>query len=146
VLERTRLDPKILKGYEMRNSNGKRNWLGLLIVCVALGAGAVLLPLLSSAKSRSAATTSISVVNNSSREIRHLYLAAADQDNWGPDQLNETVLRTGDSFVLNNVTCSGGQVKVVSEDKDGCFLSTVVSCATDAAWTITNDATPNCGN
>jgi hypothetical protein len=129
----------------MRNSDGKRNWFGLLIVCVALGAGAILLPLLSSAKSR-AATTSISVVNNSSREIRHLYLSPTDQDNWGPDQLNETVLRTGDSFVLNNVTCNGGQVKVVSEDKDGCFLSTVVSCATDAAWTITNDATPNCGN
>jgi hypothetical protein len=129
----------------MRNSDGKRNWLGLLIVCIALGAVAVLLPLLSSAKSR-AATTSIRVVNNSSWEIRHLYLSPADQDNWGPDQLNETVLRTGDSFVLNNATCNGGQVKVVSEDKDGCFLSSVVSCATDAAWTITNDATPNCGN
>lgn len=129
----------------MRNSDGTRKRFGLLIVCVALVVGAVLLPLLSSAKSRPAAT-SLRVVNNSSWEIHHLYLSAVDQDNWGPDQLNETVLRTGDSFVLNNVSCSGSQVKVISEDKDGCFLSAVASCAADATWTISNEATPNCGN
>src|SRR5207248_1277515 len=78
--KRARPVTTLLKGYEMRNSNGKRKWLGLLIVCVALGAGAVLLPLLSSAKAQPAATISVRVVNNSAWEIRHLYLSPADQD------------------------------------------------------------------
>ena len=38
------------------------------------------LPLLSSARARSA---SVNVANNSSREIIHIYLAHADQDDWG---------------------------------------------------------------
>jgi hypothetical protein len=129
----------------MRNSVGKLKRLGLIIVCIAVAA-AVLLPLLSNARSRPV-TSSITVVNSSSWEIRHLYLSAADQDNWGPDQLSDgTVLHTGDSYVLNNVSCDAGQIKVVSEDKNGCFLSAVVSCTADATWTITNNATPNCGN
>ncbi len=129
----------------MRNLLSQLKRLSLLINCGAIAA-ALLLPLLSSATPRPAAPISIRVANNSSWEIRHLYLSPADHDSWGPDQLNETVLRTGDSFVLNNVACNGGQVKVISEDKNGCFLSTVVACAADATWTITNDATPDCGN
>src|ERR1044072_9149280 len=36
----------------------------------------------------SALTLTITVNNNSSREIRHLYLSPANNDNWGPDQLD----------------------------------------------------------
>lgn len=128
----------------MRNSDGKRKRFGLLLICAAT-LSAVSLPLWSSARSQPV-TTAITVVNNSHWEIHHLYLSPVEQDNWGPDQLNETILRTGDSFALHNVSCSGGQIKVISEDQGGCFLSVVVACATDATWTIADNATPDCGN
>lgn len=90
-------------------------------------------------------TATITVVNNSSQEIRHLYLSAVDQDNWGPDLLNG-VVKPGESFTISNPTCGGSQIKVVGEDQNGCFVSGVVSCSGDSTWTITNNDTPNCGN
>jgi hypothetical protein len=128
----------------MNNSRSKRNRVGLMIVCAALLAVASM-PLLSSAKAGSL-SLSINVLNNSNGEIRHLYLSSATDDNWGPDQLNSTVLRTGDSFALNNVSCADAQIRVIAEDSEGCFLTQVVSCAGNATWTITNDATRDCGN
>ena len=108
------------------------------IVC-ALAA----LPLLSSAQPPQ--TASIHIVNNSNLEIRHIYLSPTDQDNWGPDQLNETVIRPGESQTLSNLPCTGAQVKVIGEDQNGCFLTTIVSCSEDAEWTISNTAAPDCG-
>jgi hypothetical protein len=88
--------------------------------------------------------TTITITNNSSREIRHVYLSPPDNDNWGPDQLNEAVIRPGNSFELG-VSCDQSQIKVISEDKDGCFLDKTVDCASNSVWTITNDDVPNCG-
>ena len=90
-------------------------------------------------------TGSITVVNNSSQEIRHIYLSAVDQDNWGPDLLNG-VVKPGESFTINNPACSGSQVKVVGEDANGCFVSGVVACSGNSTWTITTSDVPNCGN
>jgi hypothetical protein len=90
---------------------------------------------------------SITVVNNSSREMRHLYLSPIDSDDWGPDQLNDsTVTGSGGSFTIADVSLPGSQIKVIAEDMDGCFVSGLVSRADEAVWTITNDAVPNCGN
>ena len=102
------------------------------------------IPLLSGA--RMATTTSITVVNNSSREIRHLYLSPSNQDNWGPDQLNGSMIGSAGSYTLSNVACSQTNIKVIAEDQNGCFLYQIVSCGQNATWTITNDATPDCGN
>jgi hypothetical protein len=88
--------------------------------------------------------TALTIVNNSGWELRHLYLSAPNSDNWGPDQLNGAVIAPGQSYTLN-VACDVGEVKVITEDKDGCFLSNTVSCGPAAAWVISNDATPNCG-
>jgi hypothetical protein len=126
----------------MRNSDGKRNRRGLIIICVVLFTLASL-PILSSAKPP---TTSINIVNNSTWEIRHLYLSPVDNDNWGPDQINNSVIAPGASFDLSNVACDQGSIKVVTEDQDGCFLYKTVSCGASATWTITNDASPDCGN
>jgi hypothetical protein len=90
--------------------------------------------------------TAITIVNNSSREIRHVYLSATNQDNWGPDQLNNSVIPPGGgTFTLANVSCGGTDIKVVAEDQNGCFLYHVVLCNDSATWTITNDAVPDCG-
>jgi hypothetical protein len=93
-----------------------------------------------------AAATAITIVNNSSREIRHVYLTATNQDNWGPDQLYGSRISSGASFTLENVSCGSGDIKVVAEDQNGCFLYHVVVCGSNVTWTITNDAVPDCGN
>ena len=101
------------------------------------------LPLLLNAH---AAGTSVTIANNSSREIRHVYLSAANGDNWGADQLSGAIPPGGGSVTLDNVSCSGAGVKVVAEDQNGCFLYQVVTCNDTVTWTITNDAVPDCGN
>jgi hypothetical protein len=101
------------------------------------------LPLLLNAHT---AATGITIANNSSREIRHVYLSAANGDNWGADQLNGSIPPGGGSVTLDNVSCSGTGVKVVTEDQNGCFLYQVVACNDKVTWTITNDAVPDCGN
>jgi hypothetical protein len=99
-------------------------------------------------RSRANATaTAITIVNNSSREIRHVYLSAPDQNNWGSDQLvNSVIAPNGGSFTIGNVSCGGSSIKVIAEDQDGCFSYQVVSCSENATWTITSGTTRDCGN
>src|SRR6185295_2675035 len=54
-----------------------------LMLVAVFGALTALAPLSGAAPT----SLSITVVNNSSWEIRHLYLSPADNDNWGVDQL-----------------------------------------------------------
>src|SRR5829696_4029591 len=101
-------------------------------------------PLLSKAY---APSTAITIVNNSSREIRHVYLSPPDQNNWGSDQLvNSVISPNGGSFTISNVSCSGSSIKVIAEDQDGCFIYQVVTCSESVSWTIASNATRDCGN
>lgn len=101
-------------------------------------------PLLSKARGP---MTGITIVNNSSREIRHVYLSPPDQNSWGSDQLvNSVISPNGGSFTISNESCGGASIKVIAEDQEGCFLYQVVSCSESVTWTITNDATRDCGN
>jgi hypothetical protein len=95
--------------------------------------------------SRAAApVVTISVVNNSAKEIRHLFLASAGSDNWGDDQLSG-VITAGTS---RNITADWNEstVKIVAEDEDGCFLTTTLDAAGSPSWTITSSTPRNCGN
>ena len=92
------------------------------------------------------APTAITIVNNSTGwQFHHLYLSPVDQDKWGPDQLNGTIIGNGGSWTLNNVSCDAASIKVIAEDQNGCFLYQTVSCGESPTWTITNQATPDCG-
>ena len=92
-------------------------------------------------------TTAITIVNNSNREIRHVFLSAPDSNNWGSDQLvNSVIAPNGGSFTISNASCSGSGIKVIAEDQDGCFSYQVVSCSENATWTITSGTTRDCGN
>ena len=93
----------------------------------------------------SAPTLTITVNNNSSREIRHLYLSPANNDNWGPDQLNNSSINPGGSRQLN-ASWEQSTVKLVAEDQDGCFSSTTVAASGTPEWTIDNNTSRNCGN
>jgi hypothetical protein len=125
----------------MKNSDSMRNPRSLIIICVALLTLAAL-PLVS----RAQPSTSVNIVNNSSRVIRNVYLSHVNVDDWGGDQLSEgQTIGPGQSFNLSNVACDQQQIKVIGEDQDGCFLSTVVNCGDSATWTITNDTARDCG-
>jgi len=129
----------------MRTTLRKSSTLFTSLVALAICVGImVCAPLLSTAH---VPTTSITIVNNSGREIRHVYLSAPDQNNWGSDQLvNSVISPNGGSFTIGNVSCGGASIKVIAEDQDGCFAYQVVSCPEGATWTITNDTARDCGN
>jgi hypothetical protein len=130
----------------MRITLRKSSPLSTSLLLLAVLAGImVCAPLLSAA--HAPATTAITIVNNSSREIRHVYLSAPDSNNWGSDQLgNSVIAANGGSVTLSNVSCGGASIKVVAEDQDGCFSYQIVSCSDNATWTITSSTTRDCGN
>jgi len=129
----------------MRTTLRKSNTLFTSLVALAICVGIMVCgPLLSQAH---VSTSSITIVNNSGREIRHVYLSAPDQNNWGSDQLSNSVISpNGGSFTIGNVSCGGASIKVIAEDQEGCFSYQVVSCSEGATWTITNDTARDCGN
>jgi len=90
-------------------------------------------------------TTAVNIVNNSSKEVRNVYLSHVDVDDWSANQLGDSVISAGQSFNLASVACDQSQVKVIGEDEDGCFVSTVVNCGQSATWTITNQTARDCG-
>lgn len=100
-------------------------------------------PLLSRAHAPSMA---INIVNNSNREIRHVFLSAPDSNNWGSDQLGSSVISANGGTVTINASCDGPGIKVIAEDHEGCFFYKVVTCSENATWTIASTATPDCGN
>lgn len=112
-------------------------------IVVGLAVFALLtLPILASSRSIS---TSITIANNSNREIRYVYLSPVDADNWGPNQLSNS-LTPGQSATVNGVSCDQQQLKVIGEDNDGCFVSTIIDCGENSTWTITDSTTRDCGN
>ena len=127
----------------MTNPDGRRNPRSLIIICVALFAIASV-PLVSGARSTS---TSVTIVNNSSREIRNVYLSHVDADDWSGNQLSEgATIAPAHSSTISNLACDQQQVRVIGEDQDGCFLSINVSCGDSSTWTITNDTARDCGS
>jgi hypothetical protein len=124
-------------------ANTKRDSRRLLLIIAALFI-CTAAPLFSNARTQP--ETAITVVNSSTgREIRHLYLSSSNEENWGGDQLNESIIHPGESFTLSNVSCTASDIKVIGEDQDGCFLSAVVSCEGAVTWTISNATAADCG-
>ncbi len=113
----------------------------LIVNLIALSSLAV-----AAGRAHSVPASNITIANSSSLEIRHVYLSPTDSENWGADQLNNSVISPGGSFTLANGSCAQTDIKVIAEDQNGCFFSGVVSCAADSTWTISNSATPDCGN
>jgi hypothetical protein len=124
----------------MRNSDGRRTTRGFIIICVALLMVAAV-PLISRARS---AVSSVVVQNNSRRTIRYVYVSHVGADDWSGDQLSGNGIAPGQSASVD-FSCDGEQMKVIGEDEDGCFVSTVVTCSSAGTWTITNDTPTDCG-
>jgi len=117
-------------------ANGVR-FMMLAAVVLAIGATAL-------SSHASAPTAAVNIVNDSGFEIRAIYLSPADSDDWSGDQLGGAVIAPGSSYTLS-ISWNQPTVKLVAEDKDGCFLSSTVDATSNSEWTITNQSSRNCG-
>ena len=122
-----------------------------LLILATLMCALVSMPALSgyaiSVGSRTQPVMAIAVANNSNRDIHHLYLTPLDTNVWGPDLMDGSILKTGQTFTITDVSCSGNEIRIVAEDKDGCFVYGVVSCAqANTGWTIAPETPADCGN
>src|ERR1044072_5564001 len=114
----------------------KRYWPTFFLVAVALLSATAF-----SRNARTATGINITVSNSSGKEIRQLYVAVGDPNNWGPDLLGGSSIASGGSYTLNNVSCSGTGVRVIAEDQNGCFYYNTVSCEGNVTWAITESST-----
>jgi hypothetical protein len=94
---------------------------------------------------RTSNTISVTITNHSSREVRHVYVAAGDPNNWGPDQLHGSI-PAGGSATVGDVGCDATSVRVIAEDNNGCFVYYNAACDANQTWEITDATTPDCGH
>jgi hypothetical protein len=125
----------------MKDSLSSRSVRYVVIIMTVVGVVSIF-PLLS----RAHPANSITVVNNSSRSIRYLYLSHTNVDDWSANQLGNSTISPGQSYTLNDVSWDSSEVKLIGEDQDGCFVSGVVTTQANATWTITSDTPRSCGD
>lgn len=119
----------------MRNSISRN----LLVACLA-----ALVVFAQTLASSAQPTTSVNIVNNSTRSIRHVYTSHVNADDWSGDQIT-TAIAPGQSATISNVACDQQQVRIIGENEDGCFVYTVVACGSSGTWTITANTAVDCG-
>lgn len=87
---------------------------------------------------------SVKVVNKSDWEIHNFFLSSSEEEEWGPDQLGEDVIGTGESFTVKSIPCDTYDVKLIDEDGDECVVEEVDICGGSEQWTITNQILLGC--
>ncbi|HEV2856417.1 MAG TPA: hypothetical protein VHC97_26760 [Thermoanaerobaculia bacterium] len=87
---------------------------------------------------------SVKIVNKSDWEIHHFFLSSTEDDEWGPDQLGDDVIGTGEAFTLKSIPCDNYDVKLIDEDDDECVVEDVDICGGSEQWTITNKILLGC--
>jgi hypothetical protein len=112
-----------------------------LVAAVLFTLTALALPLPSHAEQQRA---EFMINNKSDWDIHHLYLSPEDKDTWGPDQLGEKVIASGESFTLKNIPCGEYDIKIVDDDGDDCIIEGVVMCKDHTHWDITNKELAQC--
>ena len=80
----------------------------------------------------------VKIINQSKWEIHQIYLSSSDDQEWGPDQLEDEVLGKGESLTLTNIECDLYDIKVVDEDGDECVIEQVDLCNDHSYWKITD--------
>lgn len=106
----------------------------LALVCACLFA----------AEANAARKSNVTVHNDSDFTIYHFFLSSSADDEWGPDQLGDHVIKNGGSFTLKNIPCDEYDVKLVDEDGDECIVEAVDVCGEDDEWLITDDDLLEC--
>jgi hypothetical protein len=83
------------------------------------------------------------IKNRSAWDIHRIYISSTDAESWGDDQLDDDILKSGQTLTLHGVTCDYYDVKLVDEDGDKCELRNVKLCS-DNIWTIDDAALLKC--
>jgi hypothetical protein len=81
--------------------------------------------------------------NESAWDIHRIYLSSTDSESWGPDQLDDDILASGQTLTLHGVDCDTYDVRIVDEDGDACELRNVKLCS-DREWTIDDEELLEC--
>ena len=81
----------------------------------------------------------VQITNRSDWDIHHFFLSAVDEEQWGPDQLGDEVIASGDSFTLTEVPCDEYDVRLVDEDGDECVVGAVDICGQNQSWVIKSE-------
>ena len=89
------------------------------------------------------AASNVTIKNKSDWSIQHFFLSPVETEEWGPDQLGDEVIGTGDTFTLTGVPCDSYDVRLVDEDGDECVVAEVDIC-TNNGWVINNDDLLDC--
>jgi hypothetical protein len=85
-----------------------------------------------------AQSATVKVINQSKWEIHHMFASSSADEDWGPDQLGDEILATGDSLTLTRLPCDTYDVMVVDEDGDECIIDEVDLCRDNSLWRINN--------
>jgi hypothetical protein len=104
----------------------KVSWLvttGLTILGLA-----VLEPSIAAAQDQAPRYTVAVFVNSSVRAIHELYLAPADRERWGPDQLTDGVLKAGEMIALQGLPCDDYKLRVVDKYGRFCIQPQIPMC------------------
>lgn len=88
--------------------------------------------------------STVKVVNKSDWQIDQFFLSSSEDEEWGPDQLGEDVIGSGESFSLKNIPCDTYDVMLVDEDGDECVVEEVDICGGAESWVITNKILLGC--
>jgi hypothetical protein len=83
------------------------------------------------------------IQNQSTWDIHRIYLSSTDDKAWGPDQLEDDILHSGQSPTLHGIECDYYDIKLVDEDGDTCELRNVKLCG-DKVWTIDDEELLGC--
>ncbi|MBK6727818.1 MAG: hypothetical protein IPG63_11230 [Xanthomonadales bacterium] len=86
----------------------------------------------------------VKIVNESLWDIHHLYLSSVDDEEWGPDQLGDAVIGSGETFQLRGIPCDDYDVRIVDEDGDSCVVGGVTLCGGKDSWVITDEDLLTC--
>lgn len=100
---------------------------GLTLLAMLVAAGA--------AEARKS-DSEINFVNRSSWDIYELYISSVDERDWGPDQLEDGILESGDSFLLYDIPCDDYDLLLIDEDGDECVIENVDLCGDSEEWVI----------
>jgi hypothetical protein len=127
----------------MQNYTHRRTLFSVLAIVAVVAATVAASSMLT--RARTSSSVSITINNQSQREIRHLYLAVGDPNNWGPDQLGGGSIASGSSRELSNISCGASGVRLIAEDQNGCFVYQNATCDANQTWVISDATTPDCG-
>jgi hypothetical protein len=108
-----------------------------IAICVMLSLGVM----------SSAYALHLEVVNKSKGSIHHLYLSAANQKNWGPDQLgsgSDDTVEPGAKFTLHGIEAGTYDVKLATEDGTECEIDDV-EFDENKEWIVTEHMLDKCG-